>query len=87
MSKEFFFKECGDLLSVTEFIDFGPDSQCNFRRTSTIKLPLPAGVEVEGDTSDQIVVLHKAQDAWEWVDSKYKFTRNSVSFDVKNPTK
>ena len=54
---------------------------------ATIKLPLPAGVEVEGESSEEIAVLHKEPEGWEWVTSKYKFTRNSVTFDVKNPSK
>ncbi|XP_070201455.1 uncharacterized protein [Littorina saxatilis] len=87
-SREYFAKDCGDLLMVTEFIDLAPDVECDFRRFATIKLPLPAGVEVEGDTADDIVVLHKVPGgSWEWVESRYKFTRQSVTFDVKNPSK
>lgn len=80
--------ECNDLIVASEIIDIGPDVVCDFRRVATIKLPLPAGVEAEGERADDIVVLHKQpQVGWVWVNSKYKFTRSTVTFDVKNPTR
>lgn len=86
-AKENFPMECADMLVVTEIVDVRPDVHCNFRRPATVKLPLPAGVEVEGDSADDIVVLHKLQGGWEWVEAKYKYTRCTVSFDVKNPSR
>ncbi|KAL8617845.1 hypothetical protein ACOMHN_040193 [Nucella lapillus] len=86
--KHHFSITCSDLLRVSEFIDLHPSVlQCNFRRNATIKLPLPEGTEVDSDSANEIVVLHKERDCWEWLNTKYKFTRNSVSFDVKNPNK
>ncbi|XP_076458017.1 uncharacterized protein LOC143291763 isoform X2 [Babylonia areolata] len=85
--REFFSHDCADLLVASEFIDFAPSVRCDFRRMATIKLPLPEGVEVEGETSEEIVVLHKEVSGWTWVDSKYKFSRSSVTFDVKNPSR
>ncbi|KAL8609828.1 hypothetical protein ACOMHN_052882 [Nucella lapillus] len=85
--REYFAHDCCDLVAASEFIDLAPDTRCNFRRNSTIKLPLPDGVEVEGEQTDDIVVLHRELGEWQWLDCKYKFTRSNISFDVRNPTR
>lgn len=87
--REHFEIECHDLEVVSEVFNFNPDVFCTFKRVATIKLPLPDGVEVEGDQSEEIVVLHKEgeRERWVWVETKYKYTRNTVTFDIANPSR
>ncbi|XP_076438464.1 uncharacterized protein LOC143277498 [Babylonia areolata] len=88
LCKDYFPTSCCDLLHVSEFVHMNPsDLTCNFRRCATIKLPLPEGVTTEEGSANQIVVLHKENDSWQWLDTKYKFSRNTVTFDVRNPNK
>ncbi|GFO29718.1 hypothetical protein PoB_005622300 [Plakobranchus ocellatus] len=95
-AREQYVTECSDVIAVTEFIDVISNVQCNFRRAVTIKLPLPVGVELDveggGDAATSeghkdIAVLGKTSTGWELIDSLYKFSRTTVSFDVKELTR
>lgn len=62
--------------------------QCTFKRAVSVKLPLPANVEVENESShNEIAVLQKSDSGWELVDTKYRFTRTTVTSDVKYLTR
>ncbi|XP_067667863.1 uncharacterized protein [Haliotis asinina] len=82
-SKSNFPVDCGELLRATEFVDITTTIPCNFRRPVTVKLPLPAGVEVENDNGSDIAVVVKTDEGWSVVDSNYKFSRTTVTCDVK----
>ncbi|XP_060067981.1 uncharacterized protein LOC132548173 [Ylistrum balloti] len=84
LAKDFYPTELCDLVQTTEFIDLIPSIPCNFRRAATVKLPLPGGVEVEDESSNTIGVFQKTEKGWELVESKYKYTRTTVTFDVKS---
>ncbi|XP_069115916.1 uncharacterized protein [Argopecten irradians] len=84
LAKDFYPTELCDLIQTTEFIDLIPSVPCNFRRAATVKLPLPGGVEVEDESSNTIGVFQKMEKGWELVESKYKYTRTTVTFDVKS---
>lgn len=86
LAKELSPGETADLILATEFIDLIPSTPCVFKRAVSVKLPLPTGVEVE-EENDDIAVLQKTENGWELVDSKYKFTRTTVTFDTKSLTK
>ncbi|KAK3736491.1 hypothetical protein RRG08_045081, partial [Elysia crispata] len=95
-AREQFIQECHDVIAVTEFIDVISNVPCSFRRAATIKLPLPVGVELDveggGDAAtseghNDIAVLYKTSTGWELVESQYKFSRNTVTFDVKQLTR
>ncbi|ESO88504.1 hypothetical protein LOTGIDRAFT_234556 [Lottia gigantea] len=77
-------RECNDLVTTTEFIDIIPSIPCNFRRSVTVKLPLPSGIEIEKEQEPNVGVLLKNGSAWELVESHQKFTRTTVSVDVKS---
>ncbi|XP_041373301.1 uncharacterized protein LOC121386465 isoform X2 [Gigantopelta aegis] len=83
--KAWFPTECRDLVTASEFIDILPNINPTFKRAATVKLPLPAGVEVEGDSTEDIAVVTRTDDqGWVLVKSHYRFTRNSVSCDVRH---
>ncbi|KAK3107162.1 hypothetical protein FSP39_008363 [Pinctada imbricata] len=84
LAKEFYPGETSDLAQASEFIDLLPSMPCTFKRAASVKLPLPAGVEVEGETNNDIAVLMKTGTGWEIVESKYKFTRTTVTFETKS---
>ncbi|XP_033758969.1 uncharacterized protein LOC117341221 isoform X2 [Pecten maximus] len=84
LAKDFYPTELCDLVQTTEFIDLIPSVPCNFRRAATVKLPLPGGVEIEDESSNTIGVFQKMEKGWELVESKYKYTRTTVTFDVKS---
>lgn len=86
LAKELSPGETADLILATEFIDLIPSMPCVFKRAVSVKLPLPTGVEVE-EENDDIAVLQKTDNGWELVDSKYKFTRTTVTFETKSLTK
>lgn len=86
LAKELSPGETADLILATEFIDLIPSTPCVFKRAVSVKLPLPTGVEVE-EENDDIAVLQKTENGWELVDSKYKFTRTTVTFDTKSLSK
>ena len=84
LAKEFYPLETSELETVSEFIDLVPNFQCTFRRAVSVKLPLPANVEVENEAAhNEIAVLQKSDAGWELVDTKYRFTRTTVTCDVK----
>ncbi|XP_025102469.1 uncharacterized protein LOC112569035 [Pomacea canaliculata] len=85
--KDKFPLECADIQKVTEIIDITPDKECEFRRPATIKLPLPEGVEVEEEDSNDVFVLRKVKNLWENVGNIHKFTRYTVAVEVKNPSR
>lgn len=88
LAKEFYPFETSDLENVSEIIDLIPSLQCTFKRAVSVKLPLPANVEVDNETSNNdIAVLQKSESGWELIDAKYRFTRTTVTFDVKNLTR
>ena len=87
ISKANYPVDCGELLAATEFIDITPTIPCNFRRPVTVKLPLPSGVEVENDHCSDIAVVAKTENGWSIVDSHYKYTRTTVTCDVKALTR
>ncbi|XP_050417521.1 uncharacterized protein LOC126830967 [Patella vulgata] len=82
--KQQYYRECNDLVTLTEFIDITPNIPCNFRRAVTIKLPLPSGVEIEREQEPDVGVLLKNDGKWEPVESNYKFTRTTVSCEVRH---
>lgn len=77
--------ECSDIEAITEFIHVIPSKPCHFRRSVTLKLPLPS--DVESDEDDVVAVFHKTDEKWDAVEANYKFTKTTVSFDVKNLSK
>ncbi|KAL3885766.1 hypothetical protein ACJMK2_025807 [Sinanodonta woodiana] len=84
LAKELYPADTNDLLLVSEIIDLTPDTDITFKRAVSVKLPLPAGLEVEDDNStNDIAVLQKTRNGWQVVDVSYKFTRTTVTFDVK----
>lgn len=85
--KDKFPLECADIQKVTEIIDITSDKECEFRRPATIKLPLPEGVEVEEEDSNDVFVLRKVKNLWENVGNIHKFTRYTVAVEVKNPSR
>ncbi|XP_062610303.1 uncharacterized protein LOC134272084 isoform X2 [Saccostrea cucullata] len=87
LAKELSPGETADLVLATEFIDLIPSAPCVFKRAVSVKLPLPTGVEVEDERSEDIAVLQKTENGWELVESKYKFTRTTVTFDTKSLSK
>lgn len=88
LAKELYPFETSDLENVSEIIDLIPSFQCTFRRAVSVKLPLPANVEVENESShSEIAVLQKSDSGWELVDTKYRFTRTTVTSDVKYLTR
>lgn len=88
LAKEFYPFETSELENVSEIIDLIPNFQCTFRRAVSVKLPLPANVEVENESANtDIAVLAKLESGWELVDTKYRFTRTTVTCDVKSLTR
>lgn len=84
MAKEQRPLQCGDLEKVSEFIDVLPDEPRTFRRAASIKLPLPGGLDSDNDDTSDVAVLQKNGDSWEILDSNYRFTKTTVTFDVKH---
>lgn len=87
LAHDHFPVETSDIVQATEFIDILPSVPCNFRRAVSVKLPLPGGVELEDldeNNNAGIAVLQKNEQGWELVESKYKYTRTTVTFDVKS---
>ncbi|XP_052273426.1 uncharacterized protein LOC127873585 isoform X2 [Dreissena polymorpha] len=84
LAKQNFPHETNELLETSEFIDALPEFPLTFKRPVTVKLPLPARFEEsEEKKTDDIAVLQKTEKGWIFLDSAYKFTKTTVTFDVK----
>ncbi|CAI9737560.1 XP_036366689.1uncharacterized protein LOC118766927 isoform X1 [Octopus vulgaris] len=77
---------CEDILGCSEIIDISCDQKHFFRRPVTLKLPLPnAEARPNNRHLDEIGVLMKKSRDSEWIlmENEYKFTKNTVSFEVQ----
>lgn len=84
LAKQNFPNETNELLLASEFIDIQPSIPVNFRRAVTVKLPLPAGFDAEDEAkTNDIAVLQKTNKVWAMVETHYKFTKTTVTFDTK----
>ncbi|XP_052806992.1 uncharacterized protein LOC128236154 isoform X3 [Mya arenaria] len=84
LAKQNFPHETNELLETSEFIDVIPECPVTFKRPVTVKLPLPAGFEESDEKkTDDIAVLQKTDQGWIVLDGAYKFTKTTVTFDVK----
>lgn len=84
LAKQNFPNETSELLLASEFIDIQPSMAVEFRRAVTVKLPLPAGFDAEDEAkTNDIAVLQKTSKGWAMVESSYKFTKTTVTFDTK----
>ncbi|XP_053408995.1 uncharacterized protein LOC123561650 isoform X2 [Mercenaria mercenaria] len=84
LAKQNFPHETNELVETSEFIDILPEYPVTFKRAVSVKLPLPAGFEEsEEKKTDDIAVLQKTPNGWAMVEGAYKFTRTTVTFDVK----
>ncbi|KAL4229246.1 hypothetical protein ACF0H5_012286 [Mactra antiquata] len=84
LAKQNFPHETNELVETSEFIDIIPEVPVTFKRAVTVKLPLPAGFEESDEMkTDDVAVLQKTPSGWVNVEGNYKFTRTTVTFDVK----
>uniref|UniRef100_A0A0L8I026 Death domain-containing protein n=1 Tax=Octopus bimaculoides TaxID=37653 RepID=A0A0L8I026_OCTBM len=77
---------CEDILECSEIIGISCDQKHFFRRPVTLKLPLPnAEARPNNRHLDDIEVLMKKSRDSEWIlmENEYKFTKNTVSFEVQ----
>ena len=78
--------EIGDILAASDFVQLSTSHPGNFRRSVTLKLPLPDNGEDEMPQED-VGVLCDNGDGWELMDTSLKFTKTTVAFEVRHFSK
>ena len=77
--------EYGDLVAISDFTEVNTGAERDFRRAVSVKIPLPD--MDESTPTEDIHVLERHDKAWALMECPLKFTKTTVSFDVKNLSK
>ena len=72
-----------DLVTASDFYDIRPSVPKEFKRSVTIKLPLPPLDEDLKYEEEDMCVMAFMTDGWQLMETPLKYTKTSVTFDTK----